>query len=149
MTRRVFFSFYYDDDNYRVQQIKNMGVIEHQKIMNSNEWETVKRKGDSAIKNWINDNMKNTSCTVVLIGNNTSNRKWVQYEINHSVEIGKPIFGIYINNLKDSNSEKASRGSNPFLDLGYYDIKTYTPPYSDAYGYIKDNFNDWVEDAID
>lgn len=149
MTRRVFFSFYYSDDSSRVQQIKNMGVIEHQRIMYSNEWETVKRQGDSAIKRWINDNMVNTSCTVVLIGEHTYERRWVRYEIKHSVEIGKPIFGIRINNLKDFNGEKSSYGSNPFLDLGYYDIDTYYPPYYDAYGYIKDHFNDWVEKAID
>lgn len=148
MTRRVFFSFYYSDDSSRVQQVKNMGVVEGQKIMYSNEWETVKRRGDSAIKRWINDSMTNTSCTVVLIGENTSERKWVQYEINHSIEIGKPIFGIYINNLKDFDGKRSYVGLNPFFKLGYFDIDTYRPSYSDAYNDIKNNFNSWVENAI-
>lgn len=148
MTRRVFFSFYYDDDSQRVQQIKNMGVIEHQRIMNSNEWEEVKRKGSNSIKNWINNSMRNTSCTVVLIGTNTYKREWVKYEIKHSIEIGKPIFGIRIHNILNLKGEKSAAGLDPFKELGYTNIDTYDTTYYDAYGYIKDNFNKWVEKAI-
>ncbi|MYV06425.1 TIR domain-containing protein [Furfurilactobacillus milii] len=81
MTRRVFYSFHYQLDASRVQQIKNIGAIEGQKIVNSNEWEAVKRQGDLAIQNWIDDAMMYTSCTIVLVGEETADRKWVQYEI--------------------------------------------------------------------
>ena len=41
-------------------------------------WEEVKRKGDDNIKKWINDQLKYRSCTIVLIGEETSERKWVK-----------------------------------------------------------------------
>lgn len=148
MTRRVFFSFHYQADNSRVQQIKNMGAVEHQKTMNSNEWETLKRNGDLSIKRWINKSMENTSCTVVLIGENTYSRKWVQYEITRSIEIGKPIFGIYINNLKDFFRKTSPKGLNPFKVLGLNNIDAYDVPSINSYNYIKEHFNEWVEKAI-
>lgn len=41
----VFFSFHYDRDAWRVQQILNMGALEGQTILNAQEWEAVKSKG--------------------------------------------------------------------------------------------------------
>ena len=108
--RKVFFSFHYDRDNWRVAQIKNMGVVEGQKICNSNEWE----KGDVAIKKWIDENMFGCSCIIVLIGNQTADRKWVNYEIIKAWNEGKALMGIYIHNLKDRFSNTDRKGNNPF-----------------------------------
>ena len=79
--RRVFLSFHYANDNSRVQQIKNMGRIEGQTVLSSNDWEQVQRQGDAAIKRWINSQMNGRSCVVVLVGSGTANRKWINYEI--------------------------------------------------------------------
>ena len=65
----------------RVHQIRNMGVIEGNTPVSPNDWETVKRVGDDAVKKWIDDNMKYKDCVVVLIGSDTASRKWVKYEI--------------------------------------------------------------------
>ena len=45
--KKVFYSFHYALDSWRIQQIRNMGVVENQKICEPNEWEEVKRKGDA------------------------------------------------------------------------------------------------------
>ena len=36
------------------------------------EWESIKRKGDAAIQNWIGEQLQNTSVTVILIGTETA-----------------------------------------------------------------------------
>ena len=50
MAKSVFYSFHYDRDAWRVQQIIQMGALEGQPILNAQQWEEVKRKGDAAIK---------------------------------------------------------------------------------------------------
>ena len=37
MGKRVFFSFHYNNDNWRVQQIRNMGKVEGNSPVSSNE----------------------------------------------------------------------------------------------------------------
>ena len=112
--RQVFFSFHYDNDAWRVSQVRNLGVVESQKLFSDNSWETVRRKSDPAIKSWIDNEMKWRSCVVVLIGAETANRKWVQYEIEHAWKEGKGIVGIYIDSLEDSTGKQSKRGKNPF-----------------------------------
>lgn len=160
MARRVFFSFHYQLDASRVQQIKNMGIVEGQRIVNSNEWETVKRQGDAAIQRWIDDAMKYTSCTIVLVGPQTADRKWVQYEIQHSFDKKRPIFGIYIDQLHDLRGRTTVRGKNPFsrwtigegANLKRLDtiIPVYDPntSWQTPYKVILTNLEDWIEDAV-
>lgn len=105
MKRQVFFSFHYSEDIWRVGQVRNMGIVESQRLFSDNGWEKVRLKSDSAIKAWIDSEMKMRSCVVVLIGNKTASRKWVQYEIEQAWKLGKGIVGIYIHNLANSNGE--------------------------------------------
>lgn len=98
----------------RVQQIRNMGVIEGNTPVSPNEWEQVKRTGDKAIEKWIDDNMKYRSCVVVLVGSETASRPWVQYEIKKAWADGKGLLGIYIHNIRDPRNGTCSKGSNPF-----------------------------------
>lgn len=99
MKRQVFFSFHYSEDVWRVGQVRNMGIVESQRLFSDNGWEKVRLKSESAIKAWIDSEMKMRSCVVVLIGNKTASRKWVQYEIEQAWKLGKGIVGIYIHNL--------------------------------------------------
>lgn len=150
MKRQVFFSFHYQADAWVINEIRNMGVIEGDQKISPNDWEEVKRKGDSTVRNWIDSQLAKRSCTVVLIGKETANRKWVKYEIEKSLELKKGIFGIYIHNLKDQNEKQTSKGANPLLKFGNA-IKTYDPPHSDSkmvYDYIEGNLASWIEEAI-
>jgi hypothetical protein len=154
--RQIFYSFHYDNDVFRVQQIRNIGAIEGNKPVSANEWETIKRGGDAAIKRWIDDNMKYKSCLVVLIGSETANRPWVDYEIRKAWNDGKGVLGIYIHNLKCPRTGKCKQGANPFDNIYFADgktklstvVKTYNPNPFDAYNDIADNLEDWIEDAI-
>jgi len=157
MARRVFFSFHYIPDAWRVSQIRNIGTIEENKPASDNDWETVKKGGDEAIKRWINNQLEGRSCTVVLIGTETAGRKWINYEIEKSWNDGKGIFGIFIHNLKDSNGKQSTKGKNPFTGFNIKGtpldsiVKAYDPPYSDSkdvYNYIANNIEKWIEEAI-
>lgn len=154
--RRVFYSFYYKEDVLRVAQIKNIGAIEGNKAAYENQWEEIKRKGDSSIKQWIDENMENRTCLIVLVGKETSERKWVKYEIEKAWNDGRGVVGIYIHNINDPKLGKSSKGKNPFeqFDISNKNInlskvvKCYNPNRYDAYNDIRNNLELWIEEAI-
>ena len=61
----------------------------------------------------IDDVLKNTSVTVVCIGEKTAGRKYINYEIDQSIKRGNGIVGIQIHDLKNSNGDKDSVGNIP------------------------------------
>lgn len=171
--RQVFYSFHFDNDSWRAGQVRNIGVVEGNTPVSSNDWEEVKRKGEDSIRRWINTNMYYRSCVIVLIGSETSSRKWCKYEIERAWKEGKGIVGIHIHNLKNVFGEQDAKGDNPF-QLFYIDktmnyiaernspidnneinlskiCKAYDPPFKTStfvYDYIKGHINEWVEEAI-
>lgn len=162
MARRIFHSFRYRYDAWRVQNIRQMGSIEGQKLLSANGWEEVKKGGDDAIQRWIDEQMKGKSCVVVLIGQATAGRKWVKHEMRKGWADGKGVLGIHIHNLKDADGNQARKGRNPLDDVtvstrdGNKSLssvaKAYDPPYSTSqyvYNHIKDNIEDWIERAIE
>lgn len=159
MARKTFYSFHYVPDNWRVSQIRNIGVVEENPAATDHDWEEVTKGGDAAIKKWIDGQLAGRTCTIVLIGSGTAKRKWIDYEIQTSWNNKKGVLGINIHNLKNSNGEQSTKGSNPFthFTLGSEKkslssvVKTYDPPYSDskqAYEYISNNIAQWIEDAV-
>jgi hypothetical protein len=158
MPRKVFYSFHYKQDAVRVSQIKQIGAIEGQPIATSNKWEEVKRGGDEAIKRWIDSNLAGKSCLVVLIGEKTSGRRWVKYEIEKAWNDGKGVLGVHIHNLKDFQGNQSPKGGNPFSPFTLKNgkkmtdfAKVYDPPFStstNVYDHIKNNLETWIEDAI-
>ena len=153
--RQIFYSFHFDNDVLRVQQVRNIGALEDNQPVSKNDWEDVKKNGDNAIEKWIDDNMKYRSCIVVLVGEETAGRKWVKHEIKKAWEEGKGLLGIYIHNIKCPNNGTCSKGANPF-DQFTVDgqklssiVSCHNPSSTDAYGDIKKNLETWVENAID
>lgn len=151
----VFYSFHFDNDVMRVQQIRNMGMIDGNEPVSKNDWETVKKNGNAAIEKWIDDNMKYKRCVVVLIGTDTYKRPWVIHEIKKAWEDGRGLLGIHIHNLNCPNNGTCSKGKNPFDQFTFKNNNgvvvvppVYDPPASNAYNHIKDNLASWVEGAI-
>ena len=116
--RRVFFSFDWDDV-WRVNQVRYSrdriakGRFVDTGFVDAAEIEKVKRKTDYAIEKWIDEQLHGTSVTCVLIGRQTSNSRWVKYEIERSIEKGNGLLGILIHNLKDRSSNTSKKGANP------------------------------------
>jgi len=157
MARRVFFSFHYERDIWRASQIRNSWVTKPDResagFWDAASWEEVKKKGEDAIKRWIDNQLNGTSVTVVLIGAETSERKYVGYEIQKSYQIGNGMLGIYIHNMKDQYGRTDYKGKNPF-DNWYITRngqKIYLSSFYKTYDWVYDrgyeNLGDWIEKA--
>ncbi|MDY6965504.1 MAG: TIR domain-containing protein [Halobacteriota archaeon] len=158
MARRVFFSFHYDErDVWRAGQIRNSWVTkpdrEYAGFWDAAAWEEVKKKGEKAIKRWIDKQLEGTSVTVVLIGAETNESKYVDYEIEQSRKRGNGLLAIYIHKLKDKNGNTDTKGKNPF-DYWHTTINEEKKFFSSIYStfdWVDDdgynNLGDWVENA--
>ena len=159
MARRIFFSFHYKLDNWRAATVRNIGTIDGNKPATDNDWEAVTKGGDAAIKKWIADQMKGRSCTVVLVGTNTANRKWINHEIIESWNDGMGVVGIRIHGLKGSGGNTSTQGNNPFDNIDYENtgkklsaiVKCYNPAGSNSqerYAWIEKHLTNAVEEAV-
>lgn len=160
--RKIFYSFHYDNDVFRVQLVRNIGALEENEPVSKNAWEEVKKGGDTAIEKWINDTMKDRSCIVVLVGEETAKRPWIKYEIRKAWKDGKGLLGIHIHNLKCMKKTKekpdsggtCSKGVNPFSKFTIDGkllssiVKCYDPDSKKTYTDISDNLEKWIEEAI-
>lgn len=116
MARKVFFSFHYQKDLWRVNVVRNSGVIDGVAAAGFHDaslWEETQRKGEDAVKRLIDVGLNGTSVTVVLIGAETATRRYVTYEIDKSVARGNGLVGIHIHNIKDQFGNVGARGPIP------------------------------------
>ncbi len=170
MKRHVFYSFHYQKDYWRVNQIRNIGAIESNLIATANAWEEIKRSGRCAIKKWIDDNLLGKSCLIVLIGEETADRDWVLYEIEAAWNRGMGVLGIYIEDLKDREGNFSKRGKCPFNKFEFkefsfipfiscvqiLDPKEFKAEYistklcgDSSFNIISNNLSNYIEKAIE
>jgi hypothetical protein len=159
MARRTFFSFHYSGDVNRIGVVRNSWLTKTSRddagFWDSADWEQVRKDTDYAIQRWIGKQLENTSVTVVLIGKDTSERPWVNYEIQKSIERGNGLLGIYIHKIQGLYMQTSIKGENP---LDNYQItangawypckasqfyKTYDWVDNDGYN----NLGNWIEEA--
>lgn len=123
MAKTVFFSFHYQRDVFRVQQIKNhyltKGTYTEAGYFDGSLEEKAKKEGDSAVKGLIDQGLKGSTVLCVLIGNETYTRRWVYYEIFKSIELGMGVFGIRVHQMKNIMSLIDVPGFSPFECCGY------------------------------
>lgn len=142
MARRVFSSFHYQRDIFRVNQIRSMPNITGcaaAGFQDASLWEDAENKGEAAIKKLIDDGLNNTSVTVVCIGEKTAGRKYINYEIQKSIDRGNGLVGVQIHHLQDHKQKTDSPGEIPakLKNAGYKSYK-----YVD-----KDKLAAWIEHA--
>ena len=158
MARRVYFAFHYRDvASFRANVVRNSWVTkpdrEEAGFFDASLWEEAKKKDDNAIKKMINNALEGTAVTVVLIGAETSSRKWVKYEIKKSQERGNGLLSIYIHNIKDKDGRTDKKGDDHFGEIdkdkngnSVYFWQLYpTYDWVDDYGF--NNLGDWIEKA--
>jgi hypothetical protein len=159
MARRVFFSFHFDNDYWRTQQVRNMGALEGQTLCNANAWEEVKRKGNAAVERWIEENMHGKSCLVALVGSETASRPWVIHEISKAWNDGKGVLAIGVDKLLDVNGRPTAAGPNPLAKVTFNgksgslaDVARLKIPSGidskAVYASISQNIEAWIEEAI-
>lgn len=155
MARSVFYSFHYELDVHRVQLVRNMNALEGQPVLNAQDWEAVRRQGKQAIEKWINEQMKYKKAVIVLIGAETANRPWVQYEIEHAWKIKKPLLGIRIHGLASLSDGADKEGPNPFDGYSPH-IPVFDPTVRKSgkidteatYKKLGDNLLDWSSKGV-
>ncbi len=114
--RRTFFSFHFQNDIWRANVVRKTHAVEavaRVPFLDSSLWEEAKKKDDAAIKNMIDEALKGTSVTVVLIGTDTANRKYVKYEIAQSIARGNGILGVRIHGIENQHGLTSSPGPVP------------------------------------
>ena len=118
------------------------------------EWEQVRKDTDLAIKRWINKQLESTSVTAILIGEKTSTRPWVKYEIQESIKRGNGLVGIYIHNINGLGLGTSPKGLNPLdqFKIHYGDGRDYfASRIYQTYDWVNDdgynNLGDWIEAA--
>jgi hypothetical protein len=136
-----------------------MGTVEGNPPARDNDWETLVGGGDAAIEKWIKEQMAGKSCTVVLVGTGTANRKWINHEIVKSWDNGMGVVGIHIHGLKNFEQSTSAKGSNPFDFITHGPtqkklssiVKCYDPSGADSkerYAWISTHLANAVEEAI-
>ena len=142
MARRVFFSFHYQRDVWRVNQIRNLDQVvgvAAAGFADASLWEEAKKKGDVTIKAMIDEGLKNTSVTVVCIGAATAGRKYIDYEISQSIARGNAIIGVQIHHLKNHGGTTDTAGATP---------AKLTAANAKIYKYVDHtSLKKWIEDA--
>jgi hypothetical protein len=140
MARRAFFSFKYEDCS-RAMVVRNSWVTKGKEaagFIDAADFEELEQEGGDAIQAWIDDQLKRTSVTVVLVGADTCSSKWVKYEIEQSKKLGHGLIGIDISKIKDLDGETSDRCGK--IPTGY---SFYLWFKDDGYS----NMGDWIEEA--
>lgn len=118
MARRVFFSFHWADIQRanvvrKAQTVRAAG--DEAGFYDASLWEEARTRGPAAIKRLIDEGLKGSSVTAVLIGSETARRPWVRYEIEQSYNLSRGLLGIHINSIRDwSTQQTRTPGLNPF-----------------------------------
>jgi len=115
MARRVFFSFHYDNDVWRANQVRDSNVVAGMDVagfFGESEYKEA-RKRKEATKQMILRHLDGTSVTVVLIGTQTANRPWVKFEIEQSIAQKNGLLGIRIHHLKNQQGQPGFAGPTP------------------------------------
>lgn len=121
MARNCYFAFHYEDvKSFRANVVRNKTKFKRQRggFYDGSIWEKYPVTKVNEIKELINNALKGTSVTCVLIGDETYSRRWVRYEIIKSLSESKGLFGVHINWIKGKDGKtKFWPGEKPFKCL--------------------------------
>ena len=141
MTRRTFFTYQYGPDIWRANVVRNSWVTQDREasgFWDASLWEKAKRNDENSLKRLMRDGIKNTSVTIVLAGANTYKRRWVRYEIVHSVISGNGLMNLHISKIKDQDENTADNGQNPLAYVGLKNTGT-------GLGFVEKRGDKWYD----
>ncbi len=145
--RRCFFIFDYDNDLARAKQIADFGIVAASApagFDDKTRWDAASMEGYDAVHRLIDDALEGTSATVVLIGEHTAEREYVDYAIERSIGRQNGIVGIFIDELTDETGAPGSRGPAPYQEEAA--AKLEAGGYR-SHPWNRSEFSDWVEEA--
>ena len=141
MARKTFFSFDYKYA-WKVSQIRRMRNVRSTSAAGFEDaslWEEAKKKSDQEVHRMIDGALQDTTVTVVCVTHGTTDRKYIDYEIDQSLARGNGLVAVQIHHIKDQNGETGSAG----------DIPSKIPSnWFKAYKYINEEaLARWIEEA--
>ena len=141
MAHITFFSFDYKYV-WKVNQIRNMRNVRGTSAAGFEDaslWEEAKKRGDQEVHKMIDEALQDTTVTVVCVTDGTTDRKYLDYEIEQSLARGNGLVAVQIHHLKDQNGETGPAG----------DIPSKIPSnWFKAYKYINEEaLAHWIEEA--
>lgn len=111
--KNLFISFAYEDAN-EVNLLRGQAKSERSDI-EFNDW-SVKDAFDSKnadyIKRQITERIRQSSTTVVYVSEQTQNSRWVNWEVQKSIELGKRVIAVHKGNTAPTNLPDSVK-SNP------------------------------------
>jgi len=127
MARHTFFSFHYNNDVMRAQIVKNAWVTQDRVdagFFDKSAFEKAQNESPDSLKRFLTGKLNGTSVTCVCVGAQSFARPWVRYEIIRSVQLGKGLLGVRLDQVKCAQQVRQGgtgyekSGDNPFDHLG-------------------------------
>lgn len=126
VARRTFFSFHYKPDVTRAWVVRNswvakvaQGEREDAGFFDSSVFEATEREGVEILKRFLRDGLQNSTVTCVLVGAETTLRRWVRYEIVRSFIRGNGLLAVRVHTIAGFNKLQCAEGANPFDALAF------------------------------
>ena len=120
-TRNVFISFHVADEAY-VELLRQQAKDEKYELEFRDY--SVKEPFDEKWKTNCRERIAQTSCTVVMIGEETASREAVNWEIEESYRQGKKVIGVRIKKDKNHPIPKALKDHNaPIVNWNLKEIQ--------------------------
>jgi antiphage defense system Thoeris ThsB-like protein len=124
-SRKVFFSFDYDEDRNRAEVVCASWRTHHPdstaeaSFVDSGIWQEAKALSEESVQRLIRQGIGRTSVTCVLVGAHTWDRRWARCEIAQSIEQGNGLLAVRINGIADTRTRQTSAaGANPLAYMG-------------------------------
>lgn len=92
MPQSIFISYVYEDKNYRdnVERWSTRELIGPNRVTIA-ESADLRQGGERAIERHLKPKIRGAATVLCLVGNNTHNSEWVQYELDVATSLGKKI----------------------------------------------------------
>ena len=158
MSVRKILLCYQPKDSFRASKIRNMKNFEQPIVFAEEDWSTIANQSETEIQNWIDQQLKQSDCLVVLIGEETAKKKWINYSIKRAYELNKGVVGIFVHRLLDEAGDPSERGEDPFhyVDLNSIKFSRFVQRFesdhvTERYVYhdIRRNITQLIENALE
>ncbi len=124
MLEKIFISFRETDRQHRegfegLLQNPNSSL----KAIPISSREDVRHQGEDAVKNYIKEMLNESDIMICLIGNDSHNSKWIDYEMNVATSKQLPTIGVRIPNTYGSGSLLFKKRNLPLVNWNVDEIK--------------------------
>jgi hypothetical protein len=152
----IFFLFDFAEDLWRASVVRNRWVPDPS-LAGGGFWDgrffTDPAPTNEELQRFVDQQIERAQLTVVLIGTRTAECPHVQYAIRRSVELGRGLLGIYVDQCRNRYGRTGARGRNPFDEVivvrdGREESLAESVP---VYDWVDDdgfaNLPDWIDQA--